>query len=339
MHTHVLEFDGVYRLDEEGRLRFEPGQEPTQDALNGLAADLLVGLKKLTERHDAEMATRARETVGREEPEQLDFPDFAADSGALGQAGGGTAGVREGEAERLTNGKFARAEDLHLFASEVIPGQDRARLERLCGYLLRPPFAAERLEQREDGLLTYRLSKPDKQGNTKLVMRPVELMMRLASLIPAPRLATVRYYGVLAAGSRDRAKVTPRPIAAAKDDKAPTLANRYPAAVMTWLLMWMAPERLGALLKFGMPPTSDPADVAKKRWGWHNADAWLKWQALMRRLWGIEPLTCPQCGGRMKPKKVVTVPTLARRARKRRGGSQWARGPPTLPGVAAQPLT
>jgi len=48
--------------------------------------------------------------------------------------------------------------------------------------------------------LTYRLKKPDRRGNTVTVpvLSPQELLVRLCSLIPAPRHPTRRYFGILA---------------------------------------------------------------------------------------------------------------------------------------------
>ena len=60
-------------------------------------------------------------------------------------------------------------------------------------------------------MLTYRLKKPDRRGNTVLVLSPVELLARLASLIPAPTLPTRRYFGLLAPGAKARASVVPKP--------------------------------------------------------------------------------------------------------------------------------
>jgi hypothetical protein len=36
----------------------------------------------------------------------------------------------------------------------------RGRLERLCGYAVRAPFALQRLSQSEDGQLVYRMKRP-----------------------------------------------------------------------------------------------------------------------------------------------------------------------------------
>ena len=47
--------------------------------------------------------------------------------------------------------------------------------------------------------------------NTVMILAPVELPMPGCSLIPAPGHPAQKYFGILAAGSRKRARVVPRP--------------------------------------------------------------------------------------------------------------------------------
>ena len=61
----------------------------------------------------------------------------------------------------------------------------------------RPPFALERLEQVGHNQLVYRFPKPQPDGSTQLRLTPLELLERLAALIPPPRLHRHHYHGVL----------------------------------------------------------------------------------------------------------------------------------------------
>ena len=92
-----------------------------------------------------------------------------------------------------------------------MPAGDRASLERLARYVLRPPLSLKRLSLREDGAVVYSLQRPDRRGRTALVMAPVEFLARLAAILPAPRLALRRQLGAFASGSPDRRKVMPAP--------------------------------------------------------------------------------------------------------------------------------
>ena len=95
-----------------------------------------------------------------------------------------------------------------LDASVRIEGPDRAGLERLLRYCARPPFALERLEQVGDDELIYRLPKAQADGRTQLRLTPLELIERLAALIPPARIHRHRYHGVLAPNAPLRAQVT-----------------------------------------------------------------------------------------------------------------------------------
>ena len=45
--------------------------------------------------------------------------------------------------------------------------------------------------------LTFRLKTPWSDGTTHLVLSPLELIEKLATLVPSPRLHLVRYHGIL----------------------------------------------------------------------------------------------------------------------------------------------
>jgi len=94
-------------------------------------------------------------------------------------------------------------------AGVVVPAGDRAALERLVRYLLRPALSLRRLSLRDDDTVVYRLQRPDRRGRTALVMTPLEFLARLAAILPAPRLALRRQLGVFSPGSPDRRKIMP----------------------------------------------------------------------------------------------------------------------------------
>jgi hypothetical protein len=85
-----------------------------------------------------------------------------------------------------------------LDAAVRIAGDDRAGLERLLRYCARPAFALERLTQVDAERVVYRLPKPQPDGRIALSLTPLELLDRLAALIPPPRRHRHRYQGVLA---------------------------------------------------------------------------------------------------------------------------------------------
>jgi len=62
-----------------------------------------------------------------------------------------------------------------------------------------------------DGRVGYRLRKPRKNGATHLVLTPVELIAKIASVVPPPKRPLLRLSGVLGPGSSWRASVVPHP--------------------------------------------------------------------------------------------------------------------------------
>jgi hypothetical protein len=53
------------------------------------------------------------------------------------------------------------------------------------------------------------LKSPWRDGTTHIVMSPLELMQRLAALVPRPRLHLIRFHGVLAPHAKLRAQIVP----------------------------------------------------------------------------------------------------------------------------------
>ena len=85
-----------------------------------------------------------------------------------------------------------------LDASVRIEGADRQGLERLLRYCVRPASALERWREIDADRLVYESVKPGPGGSVSLMLTPLELIERLAALIPPPRRHRRRYYGVLA---------------------------------------------------------------------------------------------------------------------------------------------
>ena len=65
---------------------------------------------------------------------------------------------------------------ISLHAGVAVPAADRARLERLARYVARPPVSTERLSQRPDGRLLYRLRHRWSDGTTHMLFEPSELI-------------------------------------------------------------------------------------------------------------------------------------------------------------------
>ena len=96
-----------------------------------------------------------------------------------------------------------------LHAATRIAGTDRRGLERLCRYVARPALAAGRLRLLDSAHLSFALKTPWSDGTSHLLLSPMELLEKLAVLVPPPRLHLLRYHGVLAPRARDRHRIVP----------------------------------------------------------------------------------------------------------------------------------
>jgi len=156
-----------------------------------------------------------------------------------------------------------------------IEAHDRAGLERLLRYCARPAFALERLREIDAEHLVYESVKPGPGGSVSLVLTPMELLDRLAALIPPPRRHRHRYVGVLAPNAPLRAVVT-------------ALAQ---------------PEAEARLASPGVQSVAGNDDMDEPP---HRKAARLVWAMLIARIYEVFPLLCPRCGGQMRIIALIT---------------------------------
>lgn len=100
----------------------------------------------------------------------------------------------------------AHLEGFDLHAAITVAADDRAALERLTRYVLRPPVAQERLAVTPEGRVLLTLKTEWGDGTTHLLFEPVEFLEKLAALTPRPRINLVLYHGILAPHARARAQ-------------------------------------------------------------------------------------------------------------------------------------
>ena len=61
----------------------------------------------------------------------------------------------------------------------------------------------------DDGKLRYALKHPYLNGTTHFLFDPLDLLAKLAALVPRPRVNLTRYHGVFAPNSKLRARLVP----------------------------------------------------------------------------------------------------------------------------------
>jgi len=153
--------------------------------------------------------------------------------------------------------------------SPAAEAHDRAGLERLLRYCARPAFARVRLREIDAEHLVHESVKPGPGGGVSLVLTPMELLDRLAALIPPPCQHRHRYVGVLAPNAPLRAVVT----ALAQPEAEARLATPEVQSVV------------------GDDDMDEPL---------HRKAARLVWAMLIARIYEVFPLVCPRCGGQMR---------------------------------------
>ena len=158
-------------------------------------------------------------------------------------------------------------------ASVRIAAADRAGRERRLRYCARPPFALDRLRERDPEHLLYDCAKPGPGGSAPQLLTPLQLLDRLAALVPPPRIHRHRYFGVLAPNAPLRPAVTAL---------APGATTAPPAPIAE--------------------PAAEPA---------HRRAARYAWALLLARIHEVFPLRCPHCGGAMRIIAFITAgPTV-----------------------------
>jgi hypothetical protein len=85
----------------------------------------------------------------------------------------------------------------------------------------------ERLEQDANGDLVYTFTHPWSDGTTGIRLSPMELLEKLAALVPLPRVHLVRYGGCLAPHSHLRGAIIPTPRQQGVDTEATDTGSLY----------------------------------------------------------------------------------------------------------------
>ena len=115
----------------------------------------------------------------------------------------------EGEVPRLTGPQCASVQGFSLHAHTHIPAHRRDQLECLIRYTARGAVSLERLQAEANGELLSTFTHPWSDGTTGIRLSPLELLEKLAALVPLPHVHLVRYGGCLAPHSHLRGAIRP----------------------------------------------------------------------------------------------------------------------------------
>ena len=218
VHMHQIFIDGVYELGEDDEpTTFHATPIPTNAELTTVLDKIIKRITNLLER---------RGIIVKDDGQgiQIDLSDD--DSFAKLQAGAITYrfafGPNKGkkaltlktvmEQDHISNfGLVAKNSGFSLHAGVAIPGTERDKIEKLCRYIARPAVALERLSVNANGQVVYSLKKPYSDGTTHIVLQPLELLEKLAAIVPRPKIHLTRFHGVLAPHYKHRKLIVPKP--------------------------------------------------------------------------------------------------------------------------------
>jgi len=287
IHFHTLVLDGVFTEAPGGALAFHSAPAPSDAEVAAGLATIRQRVQRLLVRRGLEPGDDATGPADRLADES---PVLAGIVGASVQgrvALGPRAGARVrrlGDARDTAivtsrGPRQAHLDGFDLHANVWVSANDRAGVERLCRYVLRPPFAQERLRLRGDGRVALELKRAWRDGTRELVFEPLEFLERLAAMTPRPETNLLICHGVLAPRSRWRARVV--------------VYGR------------VVPEPTALAPPLAAGPDGTGVKTASPR-------AW-SWAALMHRAFGIDVLACAHCGGRLRLIATLHDPAVIRK--------------------------
>jgi hypothetical protein len=251
-HFHSVIPDGVFVRQPDGALAFHPLPPPTDDDVHAVAARIARRVSAALADADADADDPATSDLAAALQPLL--PRVADDP------------------PRPARSRTAVVDGFSLHADTAVAAHDRAGLERLLRYGLRPAFAHSRLAVTAAGNVSYRLRRPWFNGQTHVTLPPTAFLRRIAWLIPPPHHNLIRFHGLCASRAADRAAFV-------------ALAPSATAATSP-------PDSAVA-------PVDDPPPPPLRR---------IPWPQLLARVFSVDALRCPDCGDRLRVLALVTEP-------------------------------
>jgi len=166
----------VFTEGQEETLRFQPTPPPTDEEVGVVLATICARVRRLLRRRglDADSDVTPPDPVAEESP-ALAGINSASIQGrvALGRRAGAAWRVgEEPDAPWMLSSAphHAHLDGFDLHANVAVPAADRARLEQLCRYVLRPAVSQDRLQLLDDGrvLLSRRLADLNRKHRVEI---------------------------------------------------------------------------------------------------------------------------------------------------------------------------
>ncbi|MBN1568991.1 MAG: transposase [Acidobacteria bacterium] len=289
IHLHSLIPDGVYYMDAQQRIRFQRLPKPSDSEVARVMERHARRIIRLLERRGLGPQADPDEAdpLLRDQPLLAELYNASVQGRiATGPRAGNRVGaigfqVEPENDESKSKTGCANVSGFSLHANVCIPMKARRQLENLCRYVARPAVATERLSILPDGRVSYRLRHKWRDGTTHVLFEPLELVEKLAALVPPPRFNLVRYSGIFAPASRWRSQIVP-------------FYREESGSVH--------PRGCCGKKQKGNPNGKNIHKTAKC----HPRN--YSWAELMKRVWDVDVLKCDYCGGRMRILCAINAP-------------------------------
>ena len=186
--------------------------------------------------------------------------------------------------------------------------EDQPAVERLARYIMRPPISLERMQWGGNGEVFYQPKgghdgRARQPGDMAEAFEPAEFLARVIMHVPEPRRHLVRYYGWYSNVSRGKRRRQDE----AGIGAAPPDGRHFPSA--------------------SAARDHSPDARALRR----------SWAQLIKRVYEVDPLLCPSCGGEMRIIAFIidhdVVDAILRHLAKAEARSP--RGPPSAAALSA----
>ena len=285
VHFHQLFIDGTYELGPQGEpIAFHPTNPPTLMELEKVLNQIIERLTRYLVRQKIIVKDNTQEL-----PPEFQLPILDEDSFSKLQATsvtyrfltGPSKGKKAMVLKTLSDGDHnsnyglvAKNSGFSLHAGVATKTYERDRLERICRYIARPAVAEERLSLNSSQEVVYRFKKPWADGTTAVKMTQMEMIERLAALVPRPRIHLTRFHGVLGPHYKYRKLIVP------KKKEQPTLT--------------LAPNG----------DDSKPKAAHPQR---------ISWARLLARVFNIDITSCPKCQGNIKIISAIEDPKVIKK--------------------------
>jgi len=206
LHYHLIVIEGVFldRTDQGLKPRFLKGEPPSD-------ANMAHVVQKISRRVIRKLCHLGYPEAGMDVPVATGYdplrdtdPELAHTMAAsvkqriaFGERAGqkvrriGSGFGYEGERPELTGPRCASVNGFCLHANTAIAAHRRDQLEGLMRYTARGAVSLERLAEDANGDLIYTFNRPWSDGTTGIKLSPLELLEKLAALVPLPRVHLV----------------------------------------------------------------------------------------------------------------------------------------------------